>query len=155
MKGDARVIAMLNEVLTGELTAINQYFLHAAMCKDWGYKELYEKIHHESIDEMKHAQQLVDRVLFLEGMPNLQALGKLNIGENVREQLQSDLALEMEAMQRLKDGIKLCLDCNDTGSRELLEHILVSEEEHIDWIESQLHMIGEVGIENYLAEKMG
>ena len=154
MKGDPKVIEILNEVLTGELTAINQYFLHARMCKSWGYNKLGDKIHKESIDEMKHASALTDRILFLEGLPNLQRLGKLNIGETVPEQLAADLALELEAIPRLKKGIKICMDANDHGSRELLEHILVSEEEHTDWIEAQLSMIKDIGKENYLAQQM-
>jgi bacterioferritin len=154
MKGDPKVIEILNEVLTGELTAINQYFLHARMCKSWGYTKLGDKIHKESIDEMKHASALTDRILFLEGLPNLQRLGKLNIGETVPEQLAADLALELDAIPRLKKGIKICMDASDHGSRELLEHILVSEEEHTDWIEAQLNMIKDIGKENYLAQQM-
>lgn len=154
MKGSAKVIQCLNEVLTGELTAINQYFLHARMCKDWGYDGIAKTIRDESIDEMKHAEKLVDRVLFLEGIPNLQKLDKLNIGETVKEQLESDLQLEMLARQRLKDGIKVCMEEVDHVSRELLEHILEDEESHIDWIETQLHLIQEVGEQNYLAEQI-
>lgn len=152
MKGHPKVIEMLNEVLMGELTAINQYFLHAKMCQDWGYEIIAGKVKHESIDEMKHADALVERVLFLEGLPNLQKLGKLRIGENVKEQFENDLALEMEALERLRKGIKLCLDESDVATRELLEHILVDEENHVDWLETQLHLIKEVGYENYLAE---
>lgn len=154
MKGHAEIIQLLNSVLEGELTAINQYFLHARMCKDWGYEKLAAVIHKESIDEMKHAQQLVDRILFLEGLPNLQKLGALRIGQNVKEQMESDLALENQAIPRLKKGIELCGTHGDHGSRELLEHILVSEEEHVDWLESQLHMINEVGSQNYLAQQI-
>jgi len=154
MKGDTKVIQLLNEVLTGELTAINQYFLHARMCKEWGYMSLAEKVRAESIDEMKHAQDLIDRVLFLEGLPNVQKLDPINIGENVQEQLVSDLALEMKAIPRLRDAIKACYDANDHASRELLEHILVDEEEHVDWLESQLQIVKDVGIENYLAEQL-
>ena len=155
MKGDSKVIECLNAVLTGELTAINQYFLHSRMCKDWGYKTLADTIWEESIDEMKHAQKLTDRILFLEGLPNLQKLGKLNIGENVEEQLKADLQLEYENIPNVKKGIAMCLETADHATREILEHILVDEEEHVDWLESQLHMIKEMGIENYLAEKMG
>ena len=155
MKGNADVIKVLNEVLTGELTAINQYFLHAAMCKDWGYQRLYEKVHHESIDEMKHAQALTDRVLFLEGMPNLQKLDKLQIGETVPEQFQSDLDLEYRALERLRRAIDVCFEAKDHASRELLESILASEEEHVDWLESQLGMIKEIGLAGYLSEQMG
>lgn len=154
MKGDPQIIQMLNEVLTGELTAINQYFLHARMCKDWGYEYLGHKIREESIEEMKHAQDVVDRVLFLEGIPNLQKLDKLNIGETVKEQLESDLKLEMLALERLKKAIKLSLDLGDHVSRELFERILEDEEEHVDWIESQLELIKQVGLENYLAEQI-
>ena len=154
MKGNPKVIQLLNEVLAGELTAINQYFLHAKMCKDWGYEGLGKKIMHESIDEMKHADKIVERILFLEGVPNLQKLGKLNIGENVKEQLENDLAVEMTALDLLRRGIKLCFEEADVGSRELLEHILVDEEEHVDWLESQLHLISEVGYEGYLAEQV-
>jgi bacterioferritin len=155
MKGNQEIIDLLNEVLVGELTAINQYFLHARMCKNWGYNRIADKVHKESIDEMKHASDLTDRVLFLEGIPNLQKLGKLRIGETVPEQLASDLLLEQEAFARLKDGIKLCYDKGDHGSRELLEHILVDEEEHIDWLEAQIGLIKDLGKENYLAEQMG
>jgi len=155
MKGNKEVIELLNTVLEGELTAINQYFLHARMCKDWGYEKLADKVYHESIDEMKHAQQLIDRVLFLEGLPNVQKLGSLSIGQNVVEQLTSDLALENRAIPLLKKGIVLCNEKNDHGSRELLENILVSEEEHVDWLESQLHLVKEVGEKNYLAQQIG
>ena len=155
MKGHKEVIDLLNKVLEGELTAINQYFLHARMCKDWGYEKLADKVYHESIDEMKHAQQLIDRILFLEGLPNVQKLGELNIGQNVLEQLNSDLALENRAIPLLKNGIKLCGDHSDHGTRELLEHILVSEEEHVDWLESQLNLVKEVGEQNYLTQQIG
>lgn len=154
MKGDIKVIQALNEILTGELTAINQYFLHAKMCKNWGYKPLGDKIYKESIDEMKHASILTDRILFLEGLPNLQKLGKLRIGENVKEILESDLALENEAIPRLRKAIEMCWDVGDHGSRDLLEKILVSEEEHTDWIETQLNVIKDVGIQNYLTEQL-
>mgnify|MGYP003328797551 CR=1 FL=1 len=154
MKGDQKVIDVLNDVLLGELTAINQYFLHARMCQNWGYSRIAEKIRSESIDEMKHASDLADRILLLDGIPNFQQLGKLNIGENVKEQLESDLALEQEAIKRLRPGIELCYSAHDHGSRELLEQILVAEEEHIDWIEAQLGMIKEVGYENFLSQQM-
>ena len=150
MKVNPEIIEALNKVLTNELTAINQYFLHARMCKDWGYEKLASKIHAESIDEMKHASQLVDRILYLDGIPNLQRLGKLNIGENVKEQLKADLELENTAIPDLRDGIEACFKHNDHGTRELLEHILTSEEEHVDWIESQMHQIEELGYNNYL-----
>lgn len=150
MKTNPEIVEILNKVLTNELTAINQYFLHARMCKDWGYEKLASKVHAESIDEMKHASQLVDRILYLEGLPNLQRLGKLNIGENVKEQLTADLGLENQAIPDLKEGIELCLKHNDPGTRELFEHILTSEEEHVDWLEAQLHKIEELGYSNYL-----
>lgn len=154
MKGDSNVIQILNEILTGELTAINQYFLHARMCTNWGYKKLGSVIYKESIDEMKHAQALIDRILFLEGIPNVQRLGTLNIGESVEEQLKSDLALEFQAIPRLKKGIELCNQASDHGTRELLEHILESEEHHVDWIEAQLNLIKEVGAQNYLTQQI-
>ena len=153
MKGHPDVIKVLNEVLVGELTAINQYFLHSRICEDWGYTKLAKVIYHESIDEMKHAQTLVDRILFLEGLPNMQKLGKLRIGETVEEQLKSDLALEFEALNRLKDGIKVCIDASDFATGEILEHILIDEEKHVDWLESQLNVIKDVGIENYLVQQ--
>lgn len=154
MKGDKAVIDELNKILTNELTAINQYFLHARMCQDWGYKALGDKIYHESIDEMKHAQELIDRILFLEGVPNVQKLHAISIGQTVPEIMESDLAFEMKAIPDLKVAIKACFDAQDHGSREILEHILVAEEEHVDWLESQIHMIKEMGKENYLAEQM-
>ena len=154
MKGNSAIIKLLNEVLTGELTAINQYFLHARMCKDWGYEKLANKVRAESIDEMKHAQELIDRILLLEGVPNVQRLGPVSIGETVLEQLKNDLVLENQAIPRLRNGIETCHQASDHGTRELLEHILVNEEEHVDWLESQLHMIKEVGIESYLAEQI-
>jgi bacterioferritin len=155
MKGDPKVIEALNEILTGELTAINQYFLHARMCKNWGYDRIAGKVHKESIDEMKHAQELTDRILFLDGIPNLQKLGKLNIGENVPEQFEADLKLEFDALKNLKSAIKVCFEAADHTSRELLEHILADEENHVDWLETQLALIKEVGKENYLAQNMG
>jgi bacterioferritin len=154
MKGDTKVLQYLNEVLTGELTAINQYFLHARMLKDWGYERLADKVYHESIDEMKHAQQLTDRILFLDGIPNYQKLFKLNIGENVEEILKNDLALEYEALTRLKESVKATFDAQDHGSRELFEHIIVAEEEHIDWLEAQLKLIEDLGLQNYLSEQI-
>jgi bacterioferritin len=154
VKGDAKVIQALNDVLTGELTAINQYFLHAKMCKNWGYKLLGDKIYKESIDEMKHASILTDRILFLEGLPNLQKLGKLRIGENVKEVFESDLALENEAIPRLRKAIELCWSVSDHGTRDLLEKILHSEEEHTDWIETQLNVIKDIGLQNYLTEQL-
>lgn len=153
-KGDPKVIAVLNEVLTGELTAINQYFLHAEMCRDWGYERLYATIRKESIDEMRHAEQLIERILYLKGIPNVQKLGKLHIGETVEEQLRSDLALENEAIPRLQRGVQLCAEIGDHGTRQLLDGILASEEEHTDWLEAQLDLIEQVGIQNYLASQI-
>ena len=155
MKGDPRVIEVLNDVLTGELTAINQYFLHARMMKNWGFERIGNIVHKESIDEMKHAQCLTDRILFLEGHPNLQKLGKLNIGETVPEQFAADLKLEFEALVKLKNGIKLCFDAGDHTSRELLEDILADEERHVDWLETQLALIEKLGENPYLAEQLG
>ncbi len=154
MKGDKRVIEALNEILTGELTAINQYFLHARMCKNWGFQKIGEKVYKESIDEMKHASILTDRILFLEGLPNLQKLGKLRIGENVLEQLESDLAMEMDAIPRMRKAIELCWEVSDHGTRDLLEKILVSEEEHTDWLETQLSIVKDIGIQNYLTQQI-
>ncbi len=154
MQGNKKVIEHLNIAIKNELTAINQYFLHARMYKNFGLKELGEHEYHESIDEMKHADALIERVLFLEGLPNLQELGKLRIGENPKEMLEADLALEMEAVPALKTGIEYCESVQDYISRELLESILESEEEHIDWLETQLELIGKVGLENYLQSQM-
>jgi bacterioferritin len=154
MRAEPEIIEMLNQVLTNELTAINQYFLHAKMCDNWGYKRLGEKVREESIDEMKHAESLVERVLFLDGVPNLQRLGTLRIGETVLEQFQSDLGVEVDALQQLRAGIALCLAKEDHGSRELLEGILVDEEEHVDWLETQLETINQIGIEHYLAQQL-
>ena len=154
MKGDAKVIEYLNKILGNELIAINQYFLHSRMYKDWGLKELAEHEYEESIDEMKHADQLVERILFLQGLPNLQDLGKLLIGETTREMLECDLKLEMIAIPDLRDAIEHCESVRDYVSRELLEHILESEEEHVDWLETQLDLIDKVGEQNYLQSKM-
>lgn len=151
MKGHTQVIELLNEALTAELTAINQYFLHSKMVASWGYEKLAAKMHAESISEMKHASALTDRVLFLGGIPNLQRMGKLCIGETVREMLASDLEMEEQAIERLKRGIALCFETADHASRELLESILESEEQHQDWLEAQLRIISEIGVENYLA----
>jgi bacterioferritin len=154
MKGDPRIIDLLNEVLTGELTAINQYFLHGKMCLNWGYAHLGKKIYEESIDEMKHADHLVERVLFLDGLPNLQRLGKLAIGTSVIEILQNDLALELTTVPRLNKGIQVCRDAGDNGSEELLTRILVDSEGHVDWLESQLELVKQVGDAHYLAQQI-
>lgn len=149
------VIAALNEVLTGELTSINQYFLHARLCGHWGFKKLEARIYKESIDEMRHADQLIARILFLGGTPNVQRLGKINIGETVEEVLQSDLGLEHEALPRLNHAIELARQEGDNGTRALLEAILRSEEEHTDWIETQLELLAKLGAPAYLAEQLG
>lgn len=150
MKGDKKIIEYLNKVLGNELRAINQYFLHAKMYKDWGLKEIAEKEYHESIDEMKHADAVTERILFLEGLPNLQDLGKFYVGEHTQEMLQCDLKLEMEAMPVLREAIAYADSVKDYVSRDLFNEILESEEEHVDWLETQLGLIDKVGIQNYL-----
>ena len=154
MKGDSRVITMLNEVLKAELTAINQYFLHAEMCENWDYQRLAQITRKESIEEMGHAEKLMERILYLDGTPNMSDYFKINIGQNMKTQLQNDLQLEYDAVKRLNEGIRTCTAAGDNGSRELLEKILSDEEHHIDWLEGQLHAIGEMGIENYLAQQL-
>ena len=155
MKGDPNIIKLLNDQLTNELTAINQYFLHARMYKHWGLEKLGKKEYDESIGEMKHADKLIDRILMLDGLPNLQALHKLMIGENVPEMLDCDLQLERGAQQTVKDGIAACEAARDYVSRELFQHILDDTEEHIDWLETQKDLIDKVGIQNYLQSQMG
>ncbi len=154
MKGHAAILDLLNAVLTAELTAINEYFIHAKMCRNWGYLRLADYVKKESIDEMKHADRIIERILYLEGVPNLQRLNKVNVGESVGEQFRLDLALETEALARLNDGLKLCRDHNDHGSEALLRDILVSEEEHADWLETQLGLIAQIGEANYLAQQI-
>jgi bacterioferritin len=154
MKGDSKIIEALNEILTSELTAINQYFVHSKMCENWGYKRLAAKKREESMEEMKHADRIIDRILFLEGVPNMQRLNPVRVGEEPVEQHQLDLELEIEAAKRLNDAVALCRDKADNGTREILEVVLKDEEESIDWLESQLHLVKEVGRERYLAEQM-
>ena len=154
MQGNQEVIYHLNKVLKNELTAINQYFLHARMFKDWGYEVLNEYEYHESIDEMKHADKLIERILFLEGLPNLQDLGGLRIGENAEEIFKADLALEMDALPDLRAAIGYCEQVEDFVSREIFREILSSEEEHVDWLETQLGLIKNLGLENYLQTKI-
>jgi bacterioferritin len=155
VKSTKPVIEALNAILTGELTAVNQYFLHARMCGNWGFKKLEAKIYAESIDEMRHADMLIERILYLDGVPNVQRLGRVRIGEDVKEILESDLSVELEAIPRLKESIELCHAEHDHGTRTLLERILESEEEHLDWLETQLHVIATIGIERYLSEQIG
>lgn len=154
MKGNDKVIETLNDILTAELTAVNQYFIHAKMCENWGYKRLYKHIYDESIDEMKHADDLIERILFLEGVPNVQRYNKVTVGESVKEQFDLDLQMEYAAVDRFRAAIKLCRDLGDEATAEMLEHMLVSEEHHVDWIETQLELINQVGLQNYLAEQI-
>ncbi len=154
MKGDSRVIDLLNEVLIGELTAVNQYFLHAKMLLNWGYQHLGKKVREESIDEMKHSDRLIERILFLDGLPNLQKLNKLTIGTGVIEILKNDLAYELSTIPRLNQGMATCRDVGDNGSEDLLRHILVESEEHVDWLESQLELAKQMGDAHYLAQQI-
>ncbi|EKJ85598.1 MULTISPECIES: bacterioferritin [Leptospira] len=155
MKGKKEVIDILAEVLAAELTAINQYFIHAKVCKNWGYLELAEYLRKESIEEMKHADEIIERILFFDGTPDLQKYLKINVGQTVPEMLDHDLQLEYNAVERLNRGIDICVAAKDNGTRELFEKILVSEEEHIDWIETQKSIIDSISLPNYLAQKLG
>ncbi len=154
MRGDADIIELLNDVLTAELTAINQYFIHAKMCDNWGYRRLAEHGRHESIDEMKHAETLIERILYFDGVPNMQRLFPVRVGETVPEQFQLDVELEYAAVERLNRGIATAVERGDNGTRELLAAILVAEEEHIDWLETQQETIRQVGVEQYLSQQL-
>ena len=155
VKGGKPIIDALNEILAAELTAINQYFLHAKMLQDQGFKRLADYVRHESIDEMKHADVIIERILYLDGVPNVQKLNRIRIGETLPEMLASDKGLELEAIPRLNKAIELCVEQGDNGTRELLADILVSEEEHLDWIETQEEAIRQIGLQNYLAQQLG
>jgi bacterioferritin len=155
MKGDPNVIKLLNDQLTNELTAINQYFLHSRIYRHWGFEKLGKKEYEESIGEMKHADQLIERILMLDGLPNLQALHKLMIGETVPEILNCDLQLELVSQKTVKEGIALCEQARDYVSRDLFQHILDDTEEHIDWLETQIELVEQVGLQNYLQSQMG
>ena len=154
MKGHEQVIAALNDVLTAELTAVNQYWVHYRMLDNWGLKRLAEHAREESIDEMKDADRIIERILFLEGVPNMQRLNPVRVGETVPEQLASDLAVEQAAVERYNRGIALCVEKGDNGTRELLEHVLEGEEEHADWLETQLELIRQIGEQHYLAQNL-
>ncbi len=154
MKGNAKVIDVLNQCLKAELTAINQYFLHAEMCENWGYERLAKQIKKESIEEMVHAEKLMERLLFLDGTPNMSDYFKINVGATVEQQFRNDVELEYDAAKRLNAGVKTCTEIGDNGSKMLLEQLLSDEEHHIDWLEAQLHAITEMGIKNYLTEQL-
>ena len=154
MKGNEEVLELLNQLLTNELTAINQYFIHAKMCENWGYERLAHKIREESIDEMRHADMVIDRILFLNGVPNMQRYHKIRVGETVKEQLESDLQVEYTAIEFLNKGIAAARAAEDNASEDLFTKILVSEEEHTDWLETQLELIRQVGDQNYLAQQI-
>ncbi len=155
MENNSDIIEILNEVLTGELTAVNQYFIHAKMCKDWGFDKLHDHSREESIDEMKHAETLIERILYFDAVPNLQRLSPLRVGETVREQFENDLVTEKEAVERLNRGVALAASTGDNGTRSMLEDILTHEEEHVDWLETQLWAMDTLGETAYLAEQMG
>jgi bacterioferritin len=154
VQGDPRIIDLLNQVLRKELTGINQYFIHSRMCENWGYQVLKKAHYDESIDEMKHADAIIQRILFLDGVPNVSDYDRILIGGTVRQQLDNDLALEIAALEVLRPGIQLCWEVADHGTRELLEHMVRDEERHVNWIEAQKHQIGEMGYENYLAQQI-
>jgi len=154
MKGDPKIIELLNDVLTAELTAVNQYWLHGRMCENWGYERLWRKYRTESIEEMQHADELIARILYFDGIPNVQRYGKVNIGETVPEMFDLDLQVEFAALERLNAGVAACRDGGDNGSRTLLEKILVAEEEHVDWLEGQKDQIQQIGLPNYLAQQV-
>ena len=154
MKGNDEVLRLLNELLTNELTAINQYIIHAKMCENWGYERLAAKVREESIDEMRHADLVISRILFLEGVPNLQRYHKLRVGETVKEQLEADLQVEYTAIQFLNQAIEVCRKTGDNATEDLMSKILVGEEQHTDWLETQLELIRQIGEQNYLAQQM-
>lgn len=154
MKGDEQIVGVLNEVLTHELTSVNQYFIHARMCENWGYQRLWKKLREESVEEMRHADRIIARILYLEGVPNVQRLGKVNVGQTVPEQLKLDHEVERRAVAMLNAAVERCRGANDDGSRVLLEEILVSEEEHANWLEAQLTLIAQAGEGNYLAQQI-
>jgi len=154
MKGDAKVVEMLNRVLTAELTGINQYFIHSRMCRNWGLHRLAKHNYEESIGEMKHADEVIERILYLEGVPNMQRYNKIRVGETVPEQLDLDRGLEVEAVALLNEAVEVAVAAHDNGSRDLFEKILRSEEEHLDWLESQIDLIRKIGEQNYLAQQI-
>jgi bacterioferritin len=154
MKGSQEVVAVLNEVLSAELTAVNQYFIHGMMCANWGYAKLAAHGKHESVDEMKHAQEVIERILYLDGRPNMDKYLKINVGASVPQQHEFDLSLEMAAIERLNRGVELCRKKSDNGTRALLERILVEEERHADWLEAQIQQIQDIGLQNYLTQQL-
>ena len=154
MKGADQIVTALNDVLTAELTAVNQYFIHARMCENWGYQRLWKTVRAESIEEMKHADSLIERILYLEGVPTLQRLGKVNVGQTVPEQFRLDLEVEKSAVKALNTAIELCRSLGDNGTRDLLEHMLRDEEDHANWLEAQLTLIQQTGEANYLAQQI-